>query len=384
MLIIARPIKGYALPVKKKTSRQKIGAALLITAVLVGCMAAFALLFPYPNTSVVAPALNLKAGLIVDDGRHNGFPDLIHWQDNFYLAFRAAKNHIDPNSSIKILRSSDAEKWQLVAEMRLDNEDIRDPKFASIRGELFLYALKNKEIGEAPYTTVFSTSTDGVTWTQWRDVSPTNWVFWRPKTDDEKIWYVAADDRKAKRSALFSSTDGMTWSKVSTIYSGEFTAETELAFLANKDILATLRVEGVEGDPRTLIAHSIYPYQTWDIASSHVTRLDGAASFTYHNRVFSVGRFEPRPLFKTGSFLNQKRTAIFHIQANEISWLSDLPSAGDTGYASVVLQNDKAFIVYYTSDPNNDYPWVLGQFKPTQIRMAQIDLNGLEQLSNGH
>jgi sucrose-6-phosphate hydrolase SacC (GH32 family) len=368
----------------KKISRKKNYLALSLTLVIISCIVLLAYLYTRPNTSIVAPALNLKASLIVNDGGHNGFPDLIYWQNNFYLAFRAAKSHIDQNSSIKILRSSDAEKWQLVAEMRLDNEDIRDPKFASIHGELFLYALKNKDLAAMPYTTVFSTSKDGVTWTQWRDVSPPNWVFWRPKTDDEKIWYVAADDRKEKQSALFSSTDGMTWEKVSTIYSGEFTAETELAFLANKDILATLRVEGVEGDPRTLIAHSVFPYQTWDIVSSHVTRLDGAASFTYHNRVFSVGRFEPKPLFKMGSFLNQKRTSIFHIQTDRISWLSDLPSAGDTGYASVVVQNDKAFIVYYTSDPNNDYPWVLGQFKPTQIRMAQIDLNGLEQLSNGH
>jgi sucrose-6-phosphate hydrolase SacC (GH32 family) len=324
----------------------------------------------------------LKSSVIVENGGHNGFPDLIYWQRSFYLAFRAARTHIDQNSSIKIMRSSDSENWELVAEMGLDNEDIRDPKFALINGKLFLYALKNKNLTAMPYTTIFSTSEDGFNWTEWRDVSPANWVFWRPKTNDDKVWYVAADDRKVKQSALFSSVDGISWDKISSIHGGEFIAEIELAFLANKDILCTMRVEGVEGDPKTLIGQSAYPYEMWMLTPSRLTRLDGASSFNYRDQIFSAGRFEPNPLFGIGNSLNQKRTSLFRVKSDELIWLSDLPSSGDTGYAAVVVLDDTAFIVYYTSDPNNDYPWIYGQFRPTQIWMAQIDLNSLELLPN--
>jgi hypothetical protein len=365
----------------KKASYKKFNIASPLTT-FIGHTALFVSRFPSTNSAIIAPELNLKTSVILDDGVHNGFPDLIYWQRSFYLAFRVAKSHLDHHSSIKIFRSSDAKKWEPIAQMGFENEDLRDPKFALINGELFLYVLKNKDLGEMPYTTIFSTSKDGVNWSQWCDVSPANWVFWRPKTNDGRLWYVAADDRKMKQSALFSSIDGINWDKISTIYSGEFHAEIELAFLANKDILSTVRVEGIEGHPRTIIAHASYPYKTWGLASSYLTRLDGAASFAYHGQVFSAGRFEPKPISRMGNFLNKKRTSLFLVQPNEIIWLSDLPSSGDTGYASVVVLENTAFVVYYTSDPHKDNPWIIGQFNPTQIRMAQIDLNKLELLSN--
>ena len=354
----------------------------LIEAIILCVITLFVTQYLYPNHSMVADQLNLKTSVIVDSGGHNGFPDLIYWQGYSYVAFRAAKTHVDRKSSIKILRSADAEKWSPVAEMGLDAEDIRDPKFAVIHEQLFLYALKNKDITIMPYTTIFSSSKDGLHWRAWQDVSPQNWVFWRPKTNDDKIWYVAADDRKAKRSALFSSTDGMHWDKVSTIYSKEFNAEIELTLLGHGKMLSTIRVEGMRGDPRTLIGSSTLPYASWTMVASHVTRLDGASSFVYHDKIFSAGRYELKPIFKTGNLLNQKRTSLFLVTPSKLVWLSDLPSSGDTGYASAIVMEDKAYIAYYTSDPTIDYPWIIGQFQPTQIWLAQIDLGGLEALAN--
>lgn len=366
----------------RKASFRKFNIFLPIKTII-ACLALLVYIFRSRNRSVIAPELALKTSLILHDGKHNGFPDMIHWQGNFYLAFRAARRHIDRNSSIKILRSSDAEHWQLVAQMDVANEDVRDPKFAAIDGRLFLYALKVKRLRDMPYTTIFSTSEDGISWGQWQDVSPANWVFWRPKTDDGQRWYVAADDRKRKRSALFSSTDGITWDRVSTIYSGEFNAEIELSFLANKDMVCTVRVEGVEGDPKTMIGQAAHPYETWTLTSSRVTRLDGACSFTHRDQVLSAGRFEPGPLSATmGHLLNRKRTSLFLVRPHEIVWLSDLPSSGDTGYASALVLGDRAFIVYYTSDPRKDDPWLLGQFKPTQLWLAQVDLEQLELLAS--
>jgi hypothetical protein len=118
------------------------------------------------------------------------------------------------------------------------------------------------------------------------------------------------------------------------------------------------------------------------MVASHVTRLDGASSFVYHDKIFSAGRYELKPIFKTGNLLNQKRTSLFLVTPNKLVWLSDLPSSGDTGYASAIVMEDKAYIAYYTSDPTIDYPWIIGQFQPTQIWLAQIDLGGLETLAN--
>ncbi len=366
---------------QKNTPRKPIHRPFFNTVIMLGVTALLFSLFFYPNHALVAAQLDLKTDIIIDTGGHNAFPDLIYWRDHFYLAFRAAQNHIDQHSSIKILRSTDAKKWETIAEMRLPNEDIRDPKFAIIHDELFLYTLKNKDLVVMPYTTIFSTSKDGTTWSTWRDVSPKNWVFWRPKTADGKRWYVAADNRQGKESALFTSTDGITWDKVSTIHSGEFTAEIELTMLPAHRLLATLRVEGFEGNPRTLIGIAPYPYTDWQLTPSYLTRLDGASSILHNDNVFSVGRYERKALFKAGNFLNQKRTSLFQVHPNELIWLSDLPSAGDTGYASAIILHDTLYIAYYTNDPAKDYPWIIGQFQHTQIWLAQISLANLNDLA---
>ena len=264
------------------------------------------------NNTVVSPELNLHLSVIVDDSMHNGFPDLIFWNGMFYLAYRSAASHLDPKSVIKILRSSDGLHWEQLAILSSD-EDIRDPKFANIGSLLFLYVLKNKDITADPYTTIYSTSMDGIHWKSWQDVSPENWVFWRPKTFDNHTWYVAADNRE-KTSALFRSTDGINWETVSTIYSGEFNAEIEIEFQPNQDLICTIRVDGVEGDPKTLIGSSSFPYSNWELKASHVTRLDGPSIFTFDHMLFASGRYEPDDnLFPMGSELNRKRTSLFLI-----------------------------------------------------------------------
>jgi hypothetical protein len=61
--------------------------------------------------------------------------------------------------------------------------------------------------------------------------------------------------------------------------------------------------------------------------------------------------------------------------------LSDLPSAGDTSYAGVVLRGGALWVSYYTSDVNRDFPWALGMVRASDIRMARVDLASLAKLA---
>ena len=62
-------------------------------------------------------------------------------------------------------------------------------------------------------------------------------------------------------------------------------------------------------------------------------------------------------------------------------YLTDLPSAGDTAYTGVVLQDNQAYICYYTSELQKDYPWIIGMLEPSRIHMAKVDLSKLEALA---
>ena len=48
----------------------------------------------------------------------------------------------------------------------------------------------------------------------------------------------------------------------------------------------------------------------------------------------------------------------------------------------MVLRDGFAYIDYYTNAIERDYPWLLGMFLPTDIRMARIPLDALVALAD--
>lgn len=154
--------------------------------------------------------------------------------------------------------------------------------------------------------------------------------------------------------------------------------------------MATARLEGsgsIFGDPRaaTLIAVAEPPYTRWTYNRSQVTRLDGPALFSYKGQIYAVGRYQPKPwgpLTQLGSVFSRKRTALFRVDEDRLTWLSDLPSAGDTSYAGVVILGDFLYISYYTSDIRRDFPWLMGMLLPSDIRIVRIPLKALEHFSH--
>jgi hypothetical protein len=342
------------------------------------------------NRAFVNPGLEMETWDVVADGAHNSNTDLIHFDGSFYLAHQTSPWHFgSEDSRLIIRRSADARKWEKVAEFQAPGEELRDPKFAIIGGRLFLYALRNRAWEPSPYTTVYTTSEDGASWGPLVDVRPEGWVFWSPETVDSTTWYVPAYWREHGRSILLKSSDGINWSKVSEIYEGERNDETAIEFLPDGRMIATLRLEGsgrVRGDPQasTMIAVASPPYEEWSRAKSRVTRLDGPCLFAYDGQVFAAGRYQAdrlAALSEQGSAFSRKRISLFLVKEDGLTYLSDLPSSGDTSYAGAVVQGDVAYVSYYTSPIDRDYPWLIGMLSPTDIRMAKISLPSLARLA---
>ncbi len=344
-----------------------------------------------PNRSMVAEALGPEVWPAVSDDRHNSNTDLVFFKDCFWLIHASAPWHFASETTRLILRrSTDAHTWEKVAEFQNPGEDIRDPKLAVIGGRLILYALKNTSFEAEPYLTVAAASDDGVTWTKFVDMDPKGWLFWRPESPDGgKTWYIPAYWFEHGKSIVLKSEDGLNWDVASIVYSGDVNDETAITFLPDLTMLATgrLEVSGYYfGDNRgnTLIATAQPPYMTWNYSHSNITRLDGPALFSYNGRVYAVGRYQPgaKPfLFETGSILARKRTSLFLVEEDRLVWLSDLPSAGDTSYAGVVVRGDEAYVSYYTSNIRRDYPWIIGMLSKSDILMAKVDLKKLEALA---
>jgi hypothetical protein len=344
-----------------------------------------------PNRAEVDPALRLESWNIVADGEHNSNTDLIFWRGHFLLVHAASPYHMGTSRSrLVVRRSRDARAFEALAELRVPGKDIRDPKFAVIGERLFLYALTNEGFYATPSRTVLSTSEDGVDWTPFEPVEPAGWLFWRPKTRDGRTWYVPAYWHEHGESVLLRSSDGRAWERVSRIWRGDANDETDVEFLPDGRLLATARLEvtpdSLRGNPdaATLLAVAEPPYQTWSYRKSQVTRLDGPALFSHAGRVFAVARHQPgRRGFLTGlgSSFARKRTSVYLVTPDRLVRLSDFPSAGDTSYAGVVLQDGHLYADYYTSDIRRDYPWLLGMLLRSDIRMARVPLDALVALA---
>ncbi|MBN1881171.1 MAG: exo-alpha-sialidase [Deltaproteobacteria bacterium] len=362
---------------------------LLTIIVLFGLLVAYWYL--RPNRSVVDGDVVTDVYPIAADEFHNSNTDMIYWSDAFYLIHARAPFHFASDTTVLVLlRSEDARTWEEIATFQNPGEDIRDPKLAVINDRLFMYCLKNRDFSAEPYTTAVTSSVDGVAWEPLVDIEHEGWLFWRPKTPDGgKTWYCPAYWHEHGKSALFKSTDGVTWEFVSQIYEGDVNDETAIVFLPDGRILATARLEvgGYlfgDNDGNTLISVSEPPYVEWTENHSTVTRFDGPLLFYRHGFVLGVGRFHTGPkliLNNTGSILGKKRTSLFLVREDHMVRLTDLPSTGDTSYPGLVIRGDTAYVCYYTSSVNRDYPWILGMLSPSDIMMAVIDLEAAERLA---
>lgn len=343
-----------------------------------------------PNRAEVDPEAGIEVWTAITDGTHNSNTDMIRWRDRFYLAHARSPYHMGTTSSRMLIWSStDARHWEFLHEFQVADKDVRDPKFAVINDRLILYVLPNTGFEPEPYGTAAATSADGKTWSELIDLSPRGWLLWRPKTRDGRNYYVTAYWHEHGRSALLKSTDGLQWTMVSEIHAGDRNDETDMEFLPDSSILATARLEGTRSfhqgafDARTLLAVARPPYASWNKTESRLTRLDGPNLFRHGDRIYAVGRFDPESYdrwYGMSSLLGRKRTSLYLVTPEKLTRLTDLPSAGDTSYAGVVLADGYLYISYYTNRIDRDYSWLLGLVRPTDVLIARLPLANLEKL----
>ncbi len=355
--------------------------------------------------------LRMETWIVADDGEHNAFTDMLIWQDDFWLVYVSSPSHFaSKKSRVVLLRSSDARNWQEVKKFDGAGQDIRDPKLGIIQGQLFLYALLNKQFDPAPYQTIAAHSKNGLDWTPFEVVMAEGWLLGRSITQDDMAWYAPAHHIDQGTVVVLRSNDGLDWNIQSTIFTGndEHADETALHFLKDGGMVAVSRLEAgsaIFGSEKaaTLISTTAPPFQTWaQLARNTDNRLDSPNLFSVNDKLYVVGRFQPRlnsaarnvknsnsrnglGLIFTkqqgnGSAFSQKRTAVFLVdeKTGNLMHLTDLPSAGDTAYAGVAIKDEKLFISYYTSDPYRDYPWLLGMLLPSRIQISMLDLVNLQ------
>jgi hypothetical protein len=329
--------------------------------------------------------------------RHNENTDMIAWNGALWLVHRSAMSQsLGPNSALHVYQSTDdGASFHPTASIDAPvDRDIRDPCFHVVGGKLFIKALTRltPPISESDRDTgvdtvaVAMSSDDGVTWSAQQPIGPHTWSFWRIK-EHAGIYYTAAYEDGDLRVMLFTSTDGVTWSRGPLVYgvAVDTPLETELTFMPGGKLMALVRTDGTEdqlygdGYVRTQICWADPPYEAFRCdARFDGVRLDGPVTFFWQGRLFVVAR---KHIYGTA----KKRTSLYEIQGNfdggplSIGEWGQLPSAGDTSYAGVVPVDDTHMAVsWYSGDLEKDADWLpLGIFDLTSIWLGTIDMSTL-------
>lgn len=327
--------------------------------------------------------------------RHNENVDMTRFKDALFLVHRTARSQaLGDNSALHVYRSGDGARTfsELATLPAVPGRDVRDPSLFVVGDTLYLKALTRLPVlstrdTDVETVTMIATSADGHAWTPFEAVAPKGWSFWRvvPRGG---TFYAAAYEDGDKSVVLYSSQDGVAWTKGALVYdvSADTPLETELVFMPSGRMLALVRTDGtdaellgVSGRLRTQICWAMPPYDTFTCPSAFDgQRLDGPLAFTWNSRVFVVARKH----IQDGT--GRKRTSLFELTGTldggplGIKEWGEIPSAGDTAYAGyAMIDGSHALIGWYSGDLFTDRPWVIAMFDLTDIWIGTIDLGKL-------
>lgn len=312
----------------------------------------------------------LPSTKIWDKADHSAFTDLIQFKNKFLCTFREGEGHspvsAKPGESgdgrIRIIGSSDGQKWESVAVIEEKGIDLRDPKLSIMpNGRLMITCggsdYDGKKLEEWHTRTLFSD--DGVNWTKpvrVRGIPSNNWFFRITWKGD--VGYVAANtcpsdpvtglvNTKNRNLIIYKTLDGLNYEKVS----GNFNptpegCEATIRFKEDDTMVLVIRNAGGLSTSGFL-ATSFPPYEKFAIVPiSH--GMGGPNLLQLDDKNWLVGTRE----METQRPGNRKGIATVLIGVNSTGIykrLYELPSGGDASYPGFAEKDGQLWISYYSS-----------------------------------
>lgn len=342
----------------------------------------------------LAPEFGLKTA--------NNNLDVVRHDGRVYLAWRSAPNHFaSPETLINVASSDDERQWRYETSYHLDR-DLREPRLLSLNGRLFLYVAR---LGRSSWSftpegvSVGERRADG-TWSNLEPVGPGGAIAWRVKPFQGEALMVAyrggehlySLSRGETTVELWRSRDGRHFRPFSAngavVIRGGGT-ETDFALGSNGSLFAVVRNE--EGDASgwgsKLCRASAGAMDLWK-CTSDPRKYDSPLVFERGGEIYVVGR---RNVTTDGAYDLGRGQGILRTIRNELAYITsakrcslwrwvqgedrlafvlDLPSRGDTCFASLLSDDPNGDVVLYdySSDISGpDLPWSAGQRRATFV-----------------
>jgi hypothetical protein len=316
-----------------------------MTANRLSALPLLAVLACLPRVQAAQPApeaqlLNVRK--IWDAAPHNAFTDLVRFKDRWYCTFREGKDHASRDGAIRVITSSDGEKWESSATLADPAADLRDPKLTVTRdGRLMLNGVAwTRDDPKVKHRSMAWFSAGGKDWGKGHGIGEPNVWIWRPAWHRNLalgVGYGTAGDHFAR---LYASTDGIKYeTRVGTLQREQHPNEAAFAFRDDGLCYCLLRRDGGTKTGLLGIASSPYEQWTWKDLGKQI----GGPSLL---------RLPDGRLLATVRLYDKKvRTSLCWVdpEAGKLTEFLPLPSGGDTSYAGMVLHDGLLWVSYYSS-----------------------------------
>ena len=332
---------------------------------------------------------------------------MIRHDGRVYFAFRTGPSHFASTDVVMYVVSSiDHTTWRFETEIRR-GRDVREPRFLSLDGKLHLYFA---ELGDNPLDfepgQMFRTTLDGGVWSTPALSYLPGFIPWRTRVVDGKpymIGYVGGEniyDLNGEPISIhwLTTQDGLTFAPAvgsDPVVSQGGGSETDFAFTEDGDVIAIVRNEAGDelGWGSKICRGRAGDLGNWT-CNSDPKKYDSPLVFKHGEHILLVGR---RTLSNGGRFdlgrddlsredasslylldysEHPKRCALWRVDPELLKTerLIDLPSKGDTCFASVVTEDDGSYTIYNYTSPldGEDVGWLIGQLGTTSIYRIRL------------
>ncbi|WP_437751669.1 hypothetical protein [Sorangium sp. So ce1389] len=385
-------------------------AALVV--LLVGCSAeeGLAPLGPAVAELVqVVPFRDPPGGVEVQQANNN--LDITAHEGRYFLAFRTAPNHFaSDKTELYVVSSADQERWTLETRIALGT-DLREPRLLSYGGALYLYfaVLGKTPTKFEPQGTMFAVYEGPGRFSEpsWWEDQP-GFIPWRLKVIGGVAYMIGYEggeniyepDGEPIKVKWLKSSDGLAWEPVvpgqPTVQVGGG-SETDFVFQDDGSVIAVTRNEAGDelGWGSKICRAEPERLGDWKCASDK-RKYDSPLVFRRGAEIYLIGR---RNLTETGNYdldvdelppaeqaqkylveysFKPKRCSLWKVDpdALSVSFVLDLPSRGDTCFASALDAGEHEMTVYNYTSPldSEDLDWFRAQGGPTIIYRATLYL----------
>lgn len=295
----------------------------------------------YPKQPAFLQLRTAKARCIWRRGDHNAFTDLVLFRDALFCVFREANAHVSPDGALRILKSVNQGKdWYSVACIRSSDADLRDGKLIQMPdGRLQLLgagALHDSTHGS--HQSFIWLSDDGEHWSDAMPCGEINIWLWRLTWQQDTAWAIGYSCFAERYVRLYKSDDGLRFAPwVSTLNNAGYVNESALIFLPDGRAICLLRRDPHVG----LLGIASPPYFDWQWRELN-KRIGGPACIQLPDgRILAAVRLYDYKVRTSLCWLDIDNAMLREFLV--------LPSAGDTSYPGLVLDQGLLHISYYSS-----------------------------------